>query len=138
MYFTFFGWYRALKAQGISRDKKNTILPYVAPLAPYSQYVGVALGIIMVITCGFDTIKPFDVQNFICDYTGLAFSVITFVFWKFYKKTKLVRPEDVDIITGKAEIDAECEKWEDPASPENYENKLASLPRWKRWYEKIW
>lgn len=92
----------------------------------------------MVITCGFDTIKPFDVQNFICDYTGLAFAVITYVFWKFYKKTKVIRPEDVDLHTGKAAIDAECWRWEDPNSPENFKNKLAAMPGWRRWYEKIW
>lgn len=138
MYFTFLGWFKALKAQGISRNPRDTFLPYVAPLAPWSQYVGIVLGIVMVITCGFDTIKPFALQDFICAYTGLVFAVACYVFWKVYKRTKVVKPEDVDLVSGKAAIDTECSKWEDPASPDNYENRLASMPKWRRWYERIW
>lgn len=104
----FVGWYRGLEAQGISRDT----LHWKAPLMPYAAYVAIGTGCTVVLFIGFDCFVPFSVQGFITSYFGIAFAVVMYVFWKLFKRTKAVRPVDMDIWGGKAEVDAECAVWE--------------------------
>lgn len=105
---TWIGWYRGLKAQGISRDS----LSWKAPLMPYAAYVGVGMGCVVLLFLGFDVFVPFSTQGFVTSYFGLAFSAFVYILWKVVKRTKPVRPEDMDFVSGKEEVDAECSIWE--------------------------
>jgi len=138
MLWTFLGWYYALKAQGISRVKGQTPLPYVAPFAPYSAYFSIGVGAVIVLFIGFDYFVPWDTQGFITSYFGLAFGVVMGLGWKILKKTPYWRPEQVDLVTGKKEIDEECSIWEDGGLMENEKARLAAMPWWRRWWEKLW
>lgn len=106
---TWAGWNRALKAQGIDRDT----LHWKAPFMPYGAYIGIGTGCVVIIFLGFDVFSPFSVQGFITGYFGVLFTVVCFVFWKILKRTKLVKPEEADIWSGKEEVDAECRVWEE-------------------------
>lgn len=109
MMVTWAGWNRALKAQGIDRDT----LHWKAPFMPYGAYIGIGTGCVVIIFLGFDVFSPFSVQGFITGYFGVLFTVVCFVFWKILKRTKLVKPEEADIWSGKEEVDAECRVWEE-------------------------
>jgi amino acid transporter len=127
MMVTFIGWWRALKAQGISRDS----LPWKAPWMPYPVYFAVGFGYTIIIFSGFRAFIPFKAENFVTSYFGLAFQFVTFVGWKIYKKTKFVNPAEADLHTGKAEVDAELAHWEEPGARDD-KNKMMRI------WHKMW
>jgi amino acid transporter len=50
-------------------------------------------------------------QNFITGYLGIPLYLIMIVGYKFIMKTKGHTPEDADLWTGKAAIDADEQEW---------------------------
>ncbi|KAJ3528109.1 hypothetical protein NM208_g10368 [Fusarium decemcellulare] len=134
MIIVFLAWYRARKAQGLGDDA----LSYAAPLAPYSAYLALSLGIVAMIFVGFDVFRPFDVQGFITSYFCFPYTVGLFHFWKFYKKTKFVDPAKADLISGKKEVDEDCKQWEEGGIEENYKRRLAAFTFWRRCWERLW
>lgn len=134
MLWTYIGWYNACKAQGVDKSK----LPYRAPLAPYSAWLAIAVGCIVLLFIGFDVFVPWDTQGFVTSYFGAAFGIVMFVFWKLLKRTKFVDPARADIISGKAEIDAECWHWEEGGYEENEKKRLAQMNLVHRTWERIW
>jgi yeast amino acid transporter len=138
MFVTFLGWYYALRAQGISRRKGETTLPYISPLAPYTSYWGIGFGLTVVIFIGFDCFVPWSTQGFITSYFAPAFSAFMFCLWLIVKKDKGVKSVDVDLISGKADIDAECAHWEDGGIEENERRRLAGMNFFQRTWERMW
>ncbi|KKA26335.1 hypothetical protein TD95_003509 [Thielaviopsis punctulata] len=134
MIFVFFGWHRARRAQGLN----DADLPYVAPHTPWIAYVSAFIGTMAIVFVGFDTFKPWSTQGFITSYFCVPYSLICFFGWKWYKGTKWVKPEEADLISGKAEIDAECAKWEDGGLMENYRQEMASKPFFARLWLRMW
>lgn len=126
---TFIGWYKALEAQGISRDS----LHWHAPFMPYAAYFAIGTGCAVTFFSGFNVFKPFDVQGFITCYFGVVFAGVMFLFWKLFKKTKFVTPSEVDLITGKAEVDAECSHWDEEPAKER-----AEMTRIQRMWDSFW
>ncbi len=45
----------------------------------------------------------FQVDKFITSYIGIVVYVVNFTWWKLFKKTKAVRSEDADLVTGRTE-----------------------------------
>lgn len=134
MIITFIGFYRARTAQGMD----PTTLPYLAPLAPYSAYLALALGCIAIFFVGFDAFSPFDVRSFITAYFALAFGIFMYVFWKIFKKTKMVDPSLADLISGKKEVDEECRHWEEGGIEEVEKARLAQMGFARRCWERLW
>lgn len=56
---------------------------------------------------GFDTFMPFTKDTFVTSYIGIPVFVLLWAGYKVWYKTGLIRPEDVDLFTGKREIDEE-------------------------------
>jgi yeast amino acid transporter len=127
-------WYAALKAQGISRDA----LPYKAPFAPYGAWFGVAAGCTCMFFIGFDVFSPWSTEGFVTYYFGLVYGLVMFVFWKVYKKTKWVVPAEADLVTGKAEVDEDCKRWESPEAREKEQQRLAEMSFFGRLWERMW
>ncbi|KKF93517.1 putative proline-specific permease put4 [Ceratocystis platani] len=134
MVIVFVGWSRARKAQGLA----DSDLPYVAPYTPYITYVSLLIGTLAIVFVGFDKFKPWDTQGFITSYFCVPYSLLLFFGWKYYKKTSLVTPEDADLVSGKAEIDAECAKWEDGGVMENFKREMASKSFLQRTWITMW
>ncbi|PWN47070.1 hypothetical protein IE53DRAFT_382405 [Violaceomyces palustris] len=114
---------KALKAQGVSRDS----LPWKAPLQPYSSYFAVVFVSIVVFFKGWDTFVPkFNSKNFVTSYIGLPIFFLLIVGYKLWYRTKVHRPEDVDLKTGAREFDeADVEEWK---KDEERDAALASGP----------
>lgn len=134
MLIVFFGWYRACKAQGFDR----TALPYTAWGAPYTTAFALFLGCVALIFVGFDIWSPFSVRGFITSYFALAFGICTFCFWKIVKRTSFVKPSEADLYSGKAEVDAECRRWEEGGIEEREKERLAQMNVVRRTWERIW
>ncbi|KAE8366902.1 amino acid permease/ SLC12A domain-containing protein [Aspergillus caelatus] len=96
-------FHAALKAQHIDRSD----LPFSFPLQPYSTYFTLGYLCIVVFFNGFDSIAGgFNLPGFITSYIGFPLFFGFFLFWKIFKRTKWRRPEEADLFTGKAELDA--------------------------------
>ncbi|KFA56192.1 hypothetical protein S40293_00101 [Stachybotrys chartarum IBT 40293] len=138
MLITYIAFHRARMAQGIT----NESLPYASPFAPYPAMWALFLVSTMLIFVGYDVFVPFDVRGFVTRYFALAFAAIMFAigYVTYYRKghTRFVRPEEADLLTGKAAIDAECRHWEEGGIEENEKARLAEMTFWRRRWEKLW
>lgn len=134
MLLVFVGWYHARVAQNLPLSQ----LSYVAPFAPYSAYFALFLGCVALLFIGFDSFSPWDTQAFVTSYFCLPYSAVLFVAWKVFKGTRLVKPEEADLISGKAETDAECRHWEEGGLEENWRRTIAHMPFWRRCWERLW
>jgi amino acid transporter len=105
---------RARRAQ----DIPNTALAYVAPLGMWGSVGALIFCILIAFFKGFALFaykatakkgtKPvFDTKTFVTTYLGIPLYIIMFFGYKFFMKTKLIKPEDVDMYGGKARIDAD-------------------------------
>ncbi|KAG6820604.1 hypothetical protein H0H93_014520 [Arthromyces matolae] len=95
------------KAQGLSRDD----LPYKAPFQPWGSWFAlIATGIIVTFK-GFDAFLPFAVDSFITSYIIIPTFFALWLGYKLYYKTELIPLDEVDLVTGKQQIDDEEEKF---------------------------
>ncbi|KFY37042.1 hypothetical protein V495_07431 [Pseudogymnoascus sp. VKM F-4514 (FW-929)] len=103
---TYLHFHKSLKLQGVDRDT----LPYKGYLQPYAAWYAVCGTGIMTLILGYNLFITghWDLASFFLDYVMVAFFILTFVFWKVFKRTKYVRPGTADLQLGntKNEIDA--------------------------------
>jgi len=105
--YTHIRWMKVLKAKGISRDT----LPYKAPLQPFGSWFALIATGIVTFFKGYDTFMPFTTDKFITSYIGIPVFLILWIGYKLYFRTKVIPLNDVDILTGKREIDEEEEAY---------------------------
>ncbi|KAI1377167.1 amino acid permease/ SLC12A domain-containing protein [Hypoxylon crocopeplum] len=121
---TYICFYRALKAQGISRDS----LPYKGFLQPYAAYYGLAATFIMTFVSGYTVFLPgrWNIPTFLFSYTMIGVCPILFIGWKLIHKAPFHRPHEVDL-------------YRDVAAVEDYTNKFIPTPprntfeKWFNW-----
>ncbi|EEU33812.1 uncharacterized protein NECHADRAFT_105757 [Fusarium vanettenii 77-13-4] len=134
MIVVFIGWHRACKAQGLPGDS----LPYRAPLSPWIAYWVLGFGLVTILFLGWDAFRPFSAEKFVTSYFCPVYFCCLFIFWKIFKRTKLVRPLEADLVTGKKEIDDECAIWEEGGLEENYRRRLSEMSFIQRCWERLW
>lgn len=102
-------WFvRARKAQGIP----ETSLPFIAPLGIWGSYGALAFCILIALTKNFPAfVGGFNTADFITGYLGIPVYLIFLFGYKWWYKTKQVRPEHADFYTGKDLIDREEEEF---------------------------
>lgn len=84
-------------------------LPYKALWYPYGVYFVIFINFFLVVISGYGVfIGGFDAVDFVFDYIVVVIFVALYVFWKVYKKTKWVRLEDMDLVSGR-KLDMEKE-----------------------------
>jgi len=105
---------RARRAQNMP----DSSMPYTAPLGIWGSYGALAMCILIALTKNYNvfvhdrkTYGTFDYKNFITGYLGIPVYLIMIFGYKWWYKTKGVRPEEADFITGKEEIDREEEEF---------------------------
>ncbi|KAM7216068.1 dicarboxylic amino acid permease [Rhypophila decipiens] len=87
---------RAMKAQGIPRET----MPYRNPLLPWGAYIALFITILIIIFNGYSAFIPvFQLDKFMTSYIGIVVYLFNIFFWKFYKGTKRVRPEEADLVS---------------------------------------
>lgn len=132
---TYLGFLRAVKAQGVDRSKFS----YRAPWQPYGSYVALFFCVLIMLVKNFTVFlgHTFDYKNFITGYIGLPVFVVCYFGYKFYKKTSILRPEDVDLYTYKAIIDLQEQegKLQDEIRRKELEGKGFSI--WDFIYDKF-
>ncbi|RYP05657.1 hypothetical protein DL764_003666 [Monosporascus ibericus] len=97
-------FYKGLQYNGISRDT----LPYKSPLQPYLAYFAIFFCLLVALTNGFDAFFPgnFSAKTFLPPYIDIPIFAGLFLGYKFVKRTKFVKVHDMDLWSGKAEIDS--------------------------------
>ncbi|PYH77583.1 hypothetical protein BO82DRAFT_423363 [Aspergillus uvarum CBS 121591] len=97
---TYLCFYRAFKAQGMSRDT----LPYKSILQPYAAWYGLVGTFVMTFVGGYSVFLPLEgqwqVSNFLFSYTMVAVCPILYVGWKLAHKTKIMNSSEVDLRQG--------------------------------------
>ncbi|RAH79234.1 hypothetical protein BO86DRAFT_421002 [Aspergillus japonicus CBS 114.51] len=101
-------FHRALQAQGVGRDT----LPYRAPLQPYATYAALVFFGIVVVFSGFAVfVGHFDAQGFLTTYINIPVFVTLYVGFKVITKSKIRAPAEIDLFSGKAQVDMEECRW---------------------------
>ncbi|KAE8312462.1 amino acid permease-domain-containing protein [Aspergillus transmontanensis] len=127
---TYIWFYRACKAQGFDRSK----LPYKGWLQPWCAIIG-CLWMTIVVTCyGYTSFAPWDVTTFFTHYTMLLFDIIAFAGWKLFKRTRILRPDELDLILEAPDITAYEEAAKINTPPIGFWAELIQpfRPRWKK------
>lgn len=101
--FIYVRFYHGLKFNGIDRDT----IPYKSPWQPYLAYFSICFCLIVALFNGFDCFFPgnFSAKTFIPPYIDIPIVLVLFFGYKLVKKTKMVKVQEMDLWTGKAEID---------------------------------
>ncbi|KAK9236679.1 amino acid permease/ SLC12A domain-containing protein [Lipomyces kononenkoae] len=101
---TYLRFYYACRAQGV--DRKS--LPYYGWAQPYCGYVGLIWMVFIVCTYGYTTFLPgkWNIGTFFTYYTMVLLAPILYFGWKLLKKTKVIRPGEVDLVWDRPIIDA--------------------------------
>lgn len=99
---------RAVRAQGINKST----FAYVAPFQPYGTYFSLFFCCLLALIKNFTVFlgDTFDYKTFITGYIGVPTFAISFFGYKFYYKTKFIKPEEADLYTYKAAVDFEEEE----------------------------
>lgn len=91
---------QGMKAQGIPRS----VMPYRNPLLPWGAYLAFAITVLVIIFNGFAAFMPFKIDKFLTSYIGIPVYLFNVLWWKVFKKTKRVKPEEMDLQTGRRDF----------------------------------
>ncbi|GMM27360.1 hypothetical protein DAMA08_000760 [Martiniozyma asiatica (nom. inval.)] len=126
--FCYIRFHKAVIAQGFNRDD----FYYKAPFQPYASYIAISFCGLVAITKNFTVfVGGFNWRGFITGYLGIPVFVISFFGHKLYHRTTMLKPEEVDLVTYKDEVDQaeQFYKAEEANAPKlNYKS-------WKWWYD---
>jgi yeast amino acid transporter len=119
---TYLCFYYGLRANGMTRDD----LPWKAPLQPYLAYFAICFCSIVALFNGYDCFFPgnFSAKTFLPPYIDIPIFFGLFLGYKFIKGTKFVKLREMDLFSGKAEIDRQEPLW--------------PVVRPRNWLERIW
>jgi yeast amino acid transporter len=120
--FTYLRFHRALRFHGVSRDT----LPYKSPLQPFLAYFAICFSLTVAFFNGFDCFFPgkFSAKTFLPPYIDIPIFLCLFFGYKLTKRTKFVPLAEIDIWSGKAEIDRLEPTW--------------PVVKPRNWLERIW
>ncbi|ETN46439.1 uncharacterized protein HMPREF1541_00623 [Cyphellophora europaea CBS 101466] len=119
---TYLRFHAGLKHNNIPRST----LPWAAPFQPYLAWFSICFCMTVALFNGYDCFFPgrFSAKTFVPPYINIPIFVALFVGYKVVKRTRFVRVHEMDLWSGKAEIDALEGTWTVP------------VPR--NWLERIW
>ncbi|GME78427.1 unnamed protein product [Ambrosiozyma monospora] len=113
MCLSFIRFYYGLKLRPdiIGRDDEN--YPYRSPFQPFTAYFGMISSPLLVIIAGFVVYldAPFSWEQFITSYGSLMLFFVCYFGYKFFKRTRVHRLDQLDLDSGRREIDRII--WED-------------------------
>lgn len=103
MTFTFTRFMKACQAQGLSRDS----LPYKGWGQPYVAWYAFTGCFVMTFVGGYPVFLSgnWSIPTFFFSYTMIGVFPLLFFGWKFLKKTKWLKAEEVDLLKDLDEIE---------------------------------
>lgn len=86
---------RALKTQGYSRND----LPYTFRGATFAAWFSLVMSVLFLLTAGFPNFihGKFEFSSFFSAYFIIPLTIVLYTFWSLFKKSKIIRPEEVDL-----------------------------------------
>jgi yeast amino acid transporter len=95
---------KAWRVQGNSVDE----LPFKAAFGIIGSWVGLSLNVLCLVTQFYVALFPIggspNVSDFFMAYLAAPMVLTFFVFWKIYKRTQFVRSHEVDLVSGRREL----------------------------------
>ena len=103
MSFTYICFKKACDAQGLSRDS----LPYKGRWQPFLAWYALTGCFIMTFVGGYTVFLPgmWSVETFLFSYTMIGVFPVLFISWKILKRTKWLKPGEVDLLKDVEEIE---------------------------------
>ncbi|KAJ9500052.1 hypothetical protein H2202_004443 [Exophiala xenobiotica] len=102
MCITYLRFRSACKVQGV--DRKS--LPYCGWFQPYCAWIGIVTMVVVLLFYGYTAFAPPTVSGFFQNYTMQLVAPILYVGWKLIKRTKILKPEEIDLVWEAPIIDA--------------------------------
>jgi yeast amino acid transporter len=109
---TYLNFHKACQVQGL--DRKT--LPYYAWFQPGCAYVVIVVEIVICIFYGYGAFQPWSVESFFQNYTMQILAPIMYIGWKLVKRTKKLKPSEVDLVWERPIVDAYEESFLSPPS----------------------
>ncbi|KAF7185288.1 General amino acid permease AGP2 [Pseudocercospora fuligena] len=126
MSITFINYHKACKAQGL--DRKT--LPYCGWLQPGCAYLAAIMTFLVALFFGYGSFQPWSASSFFQNYTMQIVMPLLYGGWKIIKRTKYVKPEEVDLVWQRPAIDAYEDSFMNP--PTGFWFEVAQLFGYKR------
>ncbi|RDW58874.1 hypothetical protein BP6252_13350 [Coleophoma cylindrospora] len=105
----------------------NEARPFISKFQPYTAYLTLGFCVLIIVFNGFDVFLSgnWNVSNFLVAYIGIPIFFLLYGFWKLAKKSRLIPIAEIDILSGKDEIDQLEALWIQP-DPKNIFEKVHS------------
>lgn len=117
---TYLRFRKALEFRGLLHT-----LPFRTPFQPYATWVVLFVVSLLTITNGFQTFVPWNYKDFLAAYITIPAFLVLYLGHKALRRTPfLKKAEDIDVITGKKEMDDLCAADEE------------RVP--KNWLQRVW
>lgn len=124
MCLSFIRFYYALRLRPDIISRNDGDYPYRSPLQPYLAYFGLILGLFLVFASGFVVFlkNEWSALFFISSYGTSFLFVFCYLGYKLFKRCKLQRLDQIDLDSGRREIDRVI--WEDE---QNYASNFKEI-----------
>ncbi|KAI1824135.1 AAT family amino acid transporter [Xylaria intraflava] len=118
---TYLRFYYGLRHHGIARDS----LVFKAPLQPFMAYFALCFCVVVAFFNGFDAFFPgkFSAKSFVPPYIDVPIFFVLYFGYKFFKGSKVVPLAEMDLWSGKAEIDSLEGTWPE-VKPRNFLERI--------------
>lgn len=108
----------------VAQNQSPETLPFKALWYPYGTYVAVAANVFLIFFQGYTAfLNPFSAKDFVVNYILLPVFVALVVGYKFWRKTKIVKLAEMDIWTGRRDIDRMDKQRDEETGPEVIKKK---------------
>jgi len=103
---TYVRFYKGFQAQGFDRST----LPYASKLQPYAAWYAMVACLVICFFSGWDVFLKgqWSTATFVTTYLPFILFPILYIGAKLWTKVPIVKPEDMDFISGLKEIEADC------------------------------
>ncbi|CAJ0549998.1 Ff.00g099280.m01.CDS01 [Fusarium sp. VM40] len=100
---TYIRFYSACKAQGV--DRKT--LPYRGYFQPYSAWIALFFLVLIALSGGYRVFTPgnFTSDGFLTSYAMILLAPITYLGWKLFGRSEVIKALEIDLIWLRPEID---------------------------------
>ena len=118
-------FYYGLKRQGLSRES----FPYKAPFQPYASWVGLIFFSLIILFNGFTVFlaNNWNTSTFFTAYITIPIFLVCWAGWKIWHKTKFIRLDEIDFVTGRRELDELEEEDRERFAPTTRWEKFTSI-----------